>query len=98
MLRTPLRERVDDEPLGWRATLAEDVDDVDARAGRECAHQRIHGVLTGLRGAIEARGGAIGPAGVEPVLAHPDGAHGDRRLRDGVWDDLWVRHATQGSG
>jgi hypothetical protein len=32
------------------------------------------------------------------VLAHPDGADGDRRLRDRVWDDLWVRHATQGSG
>jgi hypothetical protein len=32
------------------------------------------------------------------MLACPGGPDGDRRLRDRVWDDLWVRHATQGIG
>jgi hypothetical protein len=96
VLRAPLGEPIDDEPLRGRASLAEDVDDVDAGARRERTHQRVHRILTGAGGSVEPRRGSIRSSGVEPVLTRPDGADGDRRLRGGVWDDLGMRHATNG--
>jgi hypothetical protein len=97
MRGAPLSERVDHESFRRCAPFSKDVDDVDARARREGAHQRVHGILTRLRRTVEPRRGSIRPTCVELVFSYPHGANGDRRLRDGVGYDVRVRHAALGN-
>ena len=91
MLRPPFGVSVDHEPVGGCASLAQDVDHVDADARREGAHERVHRILPRLRRSVESGDRAAGTSRVEAMLAVPRGAHGDRRLVAGVGNNGRVR-------
>src|SRR5215211_5624518 len=71
-----------DHAFDRRVALRDDVDDVDARAGRECVEQRFNGTGSFLGTRVNAMR-AASRAGVERSVAPPRdlAASGDRRLR-----------------
>src|SRR3954469_14418148 len=66
---------LDRESLHGRTSLGEEVDDVDPRAGRQSAKERVRRGLSDLRVAVEPQTGrAVETRRVEQVVAGPHGA------------------------